>query len=522
MSAARGRLVVMPMLAFITTAFVLAGTPQDAPAPQGSIHAAHAKAGLKPRRAASPPPPAPLGGPDVWVYGYLPYWVDGVDSVPWDHVTHVAFFDVGLNSDGSLSSTSRWTSIADELVTAAHGQGVKVHLTLTCFDDDVMDVILPSATQRAKVVQNVKNLVDAYDADGVSVDFEGMGSSNRDGLVNLVAELSAAVDEVTVATPAVDWSGAYDYDALAAASDALFIMGYDYHWSGGDPGPVAPLYGGDPWSKYSIDWTIEDYITYGGPPERILLGLPLYGKVWPTTNNTVPGSATADADSITMADAVDEVDSYGRRYESLTETPYYFPSSKSQAWYDDEQSLRAKVRYAVDEGLLGVGFWALGYDNNDASFWAMMAEETTLDDPSGDDDSGDPSGDGDSGDPGEEGGLRARAGQDFMAYVGQTVILNGRAQGADEPSFAWTQTSGPGVNLSGADTAQPSFAPQLAGTFTFELIVGDGDTLSAPDTVTVVVTTAQGGLCGLGSGAGGGLVAAVGLALAASRRRLAR
>jgi hypothetical protein len=109
-----------------------------------------------------------------------------------------------------------------------------------------------------------------------------------------------------------------------------------------------------------------------------------------------------------------------------------------------------------------------------------------------------------------------------MAYVGQTVILNGRAQGADEPSFAWTQTSGPGVNLSGADTAQPSFAPQLAGTFTFELVVGDGDTLSAPDTVTVVVTTAEGGLCGLGSGAGGGLVAAVGLALAASRRRPVR
>ena len=89
-----------------------------------------------------------------------------------------------------------------------------------------------------------------------------------------------------------------------------------------------------------------------------------------------------------------------------------------------------------------------------------------------------------------------------MAYVGQTVILNGRAQGASDPSFAWTQTSGPGVNLSGADTAQPSFAPQLAGTFTFELVVGDGDTLSAPDTVTVVVTTAQGGLCGLGPGPG--------------------
>lgn len=512
------------MLLTLAATFALAGTPQDTPAPEGSIHAAHAKAGLKPRRAAAPPPPAPLGGPDVWVYGYLPYWVDGVDDVPWDHVTHVAFFDVGLNSDGSLSSTSRWTSIASELVTAAHDRGVKVHLTLTCFDDDVMDVVLPSATLRAKVVQNVKNLLDAYDADGVSVDFEGMGASNRDGLVSLVSELSAAVDEVTVATPAVDWNGAYDYDALAYASDALFIMGYDYHWSGGDPGPVAPLYGGDPWSKYSIAWTLDDYFLYGGPPERIILGLPLYGKVWPTTNNAVPGTATGDADSITLADAVDDAATYGRLYESLTETPYYFPSSKSQAWYDDEQSIRAKVRYAVDQGLLGVGFWALGYEGGDASFWAMMAEETTVDDPGGDGDSGDPGGDsgggdGDSGDPGEEGGLRARAGQDFMAYVGQTVILNGRAQGVSEPSFSWTQVSGPGVNLSGADTAQPSFEAAVSGTFTFALVVGDGTTLSAPDEVSVVVTQAEGGLCGLGSGAGGGLVAMIGAALVVSRRR---
>jgi GH18 family chitinase len=500
------------LISLFVTAAALAGTPQDGPAPQGSIHAAHAEAGLKPRRAAAPtlPPPAPFGGPDVWVYGYLPYWVDGVDDVPWDHVTHVAFFDVGVSSDGSLTSTSRWTSIANELVTAAHGEGVKVHLTVTCFDDAVMDAVLPSATLRAKLVQNLKNLVDGYDADGVSVDFEGMGASNRDGLVSLVSELSAAVGEVTVATPAVDWNGAYDYDALAYASDALFIMGYDYHWSGGDPGPVAPLYGGDPWSKYSIAWTLDDYFLYGGPPERIILGLPLYGKVWPTTNNDVPGSATAEADSITLADAVGDAATYGRLYESLTETPYYFPSSRSQAWYDDEQSIRAKVRYAVDQGLLGVGFWALGYEGGDPGFWAMMAEETTL---------GDPGGDGDSGDPGEEGGLRARAGQDFMAYVGQTVILNGRAQGAADPSFAWTQASGPGVTLSGADTAQPSFSAQVSGTFTFELVVGDGAERSAPDTVSVVVTQAEGGLCGLGSGAGGGLVAVVGLALTLSRRR---
>ena len=42
--------------------------------------------------------------------------------------------------------------------------------------------------------------------------------------------------EVVVDMPAVDWSDAYDESTLATLSDGLFIMGYDYHYSGGDPG----------------------------------------------------------------------------------------------------------------------------------------------------------------------------------------------------------------------------------------------------------------------------------------------
>jgi len=50
---------------------------------------------------------------------------------------------------------------------------------------------------------------------------------------------------VTLATPAVDWSSAWDFNALATESDGLFIMGYDYYWKGSSTtGPVSPLKGG--------------------------------------------------------------------------------------------------------------------------------------------------------------------------------------------------------------------------------------------------------------------------------------
>jgi len=58
----------------------------------------------------------------------------------------------------------------------------------------------------------------------------------------------------------------------------------------------------------------------------------------------------------------------------------------------------------------------------------------------------------------------------------------------DPLDYSWTQTSGPSVTLSGANTATPSFtAPVGPATLTFELEVCDGEPLCDTDTVTVNV-----------------------------------
>ncbi|MFT5685786.1 MAG: spore germination protein, partial [Myxococcota bacterium] len=353
----------------------MAGTPQELPGelPLGAHHRHLLQLGAP---DASPPPPPAIpppasGGPDVTVYGYHAYWSGSPLDLDFTRLTHVAVFNVDLNDDGTLSDTSRWTDHAAELVPLAHSYGVKVHLCMTSFYDSTTNAVLASSSKRATAIAELKALVDAYGADGVNVDIEGLDYSQKQNMVTFIEELAAEVDEVVIATPAIDWLGAFDYDALAYASDGLFIMGYGYHWSGGNPGPLAPLYGGGIWSDYSLEWTVEDYLTNGAPADKIILGLPLYGREWPTSSSTIPGTATDDGDAVFMSSAVSQAASGGADWDTTTHTPYILESN-SQLWYDNTDSIRDRTAYAVEAGIQGIGFWALTYEGGDPEFWQMI------------------------------------------------------------------------------------------------------------------------------------------------------
>jgi MYXO-CTERM domain-containing protein len=125
----------------------------------------------------------------------------------------------------------------------------------------------------------------------------------------------------------------------------------------------------------------------------------------------------------------------------------------------------------------------------------------------------------------------AEAGLGLVAYVGETVELNGTGStdaDGDALTYAWTQLAGPDVTLQDASGPTPRFEVALSGTYTFELVVSDAFESSAPDTTQVVVPWEglPGDRDGCASaptppGAGGALAAGA-LATLLARRRRAR
>ena len=88
----------------------------------------------------------------------------------------------------------------------------------------------------------------------------------------------------------------------------------------------------------------------------------------------------------------------------------------------------------------------------------------------------------------------ADAGADQEASVGQPVQLDGRLSSdvdGDPLTYQWalsTVPEGSTAILTNDTTAQPSFTPDLAGTYVGQVIVHDGTVASEPDTVLVTVT----------------------------------
>jgi len=317
------------------------------------------------------------------VMGYLPYWVSA-DNLPWEHLDVIAWFSAEMNTDGSLGNSHGWGGAgSDALIDAAHAVGARVVLSTTLFGGGALGELLGSVVARNNAINSLVSAMIDGGGDGIDVDFEGLDLANREDLSAFIIALRAAMDiaspgsHLSLATPAVDWDGSYDYDVLASNSDLLFIMGYAFAGSWSGPKPNAPLASSSQWGSRSLQWSAQDYIEWGGVDNApgIVMGLPLYGNQWTTSSGDVGADAIAHVGSTFYATCAERFDEHGRNWDSDSSTPWAAWQEGSQwrqMWCEDDISIGMKAQMALDEGLGGFGFWALDYDEGDALLWETV------------------------------------------------------------------------------------------------------------------------------------------------------
>ena len=311
---------------------------------------------------------------------YLPYWEYSIyPNLNFNLLSQINYFSAELDQYGNIISNHNWNNLY--IVEYAHERSVKVSLCATLFGGTQLTILLSSDVNRQNAINNLLELVASNNADGIDIDFELLPLSQRDNLVLFMEELSTAFHNelenpiITMATPAVDWSGAWDYNSLGNICDKLFIMGYNYFYSGsGNAGPVSPL--GDYY--YDLEYTVDDYIDKtNGQLDKIILGLPYYGYDWPVVNSDINAETTGPGVARFYQEANPMAQLYGYNWNNESNTSWfsYENINWQQCWYDDSLSLSNKYQFAIDNNLSGIGIWALGYDNGHDELWGALSDK---------------------------------------------------------------------------------------------------------------------------------------------------
>ena len=341
-----------------------------------------------PGSATRSPIPIPIPGHEV--YGFVPYWeMDaGIAAHLADtDLTTLALFSVTHKKNGDLSPGERGYRKIDgplgrQLITEAHDRGVRVELVYTSFGAGKNDAFFRSAEAQDRTIAGLVALAGDLGVDGINVDVELLAAEHVATYGAFVGRLRSALREVdgeaqvSVATSANIRGTSMAVAAAEAGADRIFMMGYDYHWSGSEPGASAPLDRRD--SEKDLAWSLDLYRDAGVPAERTILGLPLYGMSWPVVGPEL-GAARNGRGSVWVPS-----DNLGTlRDRALVpvldplEMVEHLAVPDGDGWraiyFDSPASLTPKLALADARGLAGAGLWAVGYERGLGDYTRLIA-----------------------------------------------------------------------------------------------------------------------------------------------------
>ncbi|MBO3098751.1 glycoside hydrolase family 18 protein [Gelidibacter pelagius] len=246
---------------------------------------------------------------------------------------------------------------------------------------------------RKKFAVSCVELLKKHNFDGVDLDWEYPGQraedndfrpSDKDNFTLLLAEIRQALDVqgekdnthylLTIATGADQTY--IDHTNLGEAHkhlDFINVMCYDFYqgWMF-QTGHHANLHPSDK-EKYGGNSGVESidrHIEAGVPVEKLVLGIPFYGRQWEKVTPTeVPLYASANQGGyiISYWEILEKLKSgkYEKMYDESAQATYLWnPTENIFISYDTPKEIKLKADYIKEKGLGGAMFWEYSLDKD--------------------------------------------------------------------------------------------------------------------------------------------------------------
>lgn len=263
------------------------------------------------------------------------------------------------------------------------------------------DVALTPESRR-RFAESVVEFLVRFGFDGVDIDWEypvsgGLATNvrrpeDRQNFTLLIEELRRQLDAqgekdgkhylLTFAAAAAPYyTQNVELAKLHPLVDFINLMTYDL------AGPWEPTTGLNaplsrrPGAPLQPPWSIEDavrlYLSYGVPPEKLVVGVPFYGYrfdgVAPVDQGLFQPYSQGTAVPYFTVQTLAASGAYTRYWHEEAKVPYLYGGG-TFITYDDPESLRAKAEFVLEHGLGGVMIWEISQDAADRSLLAALHE----------------------------------------------------------------------------------------------------------------------------------------------------
>ena len=320
----------------------------------------------------------------------LAYFTEYTESLPevtlLTHINyaHGRFANPSTGDGGIVITESKKAPISKVVALKSVNPKLKVCLMIGGWGGhaDGFSMMARDAAKRTEFCQSVKKLLDDNKMDGVDIDWEyptqsadnetGCDPSDTQNFNLVLKELRETLGTDKIISFAssssakyVDWPNAMKY------LDYVNVMTYDM---GAAPnGHNSPLHKSGKFNHRSWDESIDAHLKGGVPKERMVMGVPFYGKA-----EKSPAEGTKIFDYSVKYYEIPDILNKGlykgkalarpvtRMWEPTSMVPYLQDSAgKNVLSYDDPESVAAKGAYVKGNGELGAMFWEYRCDTDD-------------------------------------------------------------------------------------------------------------------------------------------------------------
>jgi len=268
-----------------------------------------------------------------------------------------------LADDLTVGSFTSRGAEDSEFLKLARARGVFVAPMVVSSDATRVKRLITDPNAVGNFASRLVDLARRYGYVGFNIDFEVSLPAYKAEFATFVDEVAKKLHEagliLTVAVPAKraeypsSYLQTYDYELLGKTSvDYVMIMAYDFYEVAG-PKPVAPL------------WWVEECVKYASmyiPREKLVLGVPNYGKLWDRSGKLLKWLLLPEYQSLRSQGASFTLD--------LTTKELRAEIPEGVAYYVDGEMAYYRSKLALEYSLAGVAVWRL--DLGDPTLWSLL------------------------------------------------------------------------------------------------------------------------------------------------------